>query len=69
MFYHLKCYSKLKRDAKVYTDSEKQVPSDISNFKQNYYLRKVYHNVYETLYENPSELIELREVFKDSRRS
>ena len=65
IFYHLKCYSKLKRDAKVYTDSERQVPSDISNFKQNYCLRKVYHNVYETLYENPSELIELREVFKD----
>ena len=66
IYYHLKCWAKLKRDfaSDNASSSKGEAVSDNLKFKRNFCLRKVQHDVYDSLHENPSQLIELREVFK-----
>ena len=66
IYYHLKCWMKLKRDfaSDNASSSKGEAVSDNLKFKRNFCLRKMYHDVYDSLHENPSQLIELREGFK-----
>ena len=64
VFYHNKCWVKLKRDTEAYKKGTSQNEFDaILKFKQDYCMRNVYQYVYET-YENPLTYVELRAIFK-----
>ena len=65
VFYHNKCWVKLKRDSEAYKKGTSQNEFDaILKFKQDYCMRNVYQYVYETLYENPLIYVELRAIFE-----
>ena len=51
IFYHNKCWTKLKRDAQKFSSAQKsQEKNKTFDFKMNYCLRKIYHELYENLY-------------------
>ena len=65
VFYHNKCWVRLKRDSEAYKKGTSQNEFDaILKFKQDYCMRNVYQYVYETLYENPLTHVELRAIFE-----
>ena len=65
IFYHLKCYTKLKRDSQRDTSCSGENINKFDNFEKfkiNYCFLKVIHFAYEQLKQKPSSLIELREL-------
>ena len=68
IFYHNKCWAKLKRDAETYKNKMVQIDKDdvVLKFRQKYCMRKVYQYVYERLYENPSACRTMNDFSRDT---
>ena len=64
LYYHLKCWSKLKRDNEIYIEASNTKSNTILKFRENYCMRKLNQYLYDLMYENPSNCVELREVFE-----
>ena len=65
IFYHLKCFTKLKRDSQrdpIHSDEKVDKSDHFEKFKMNYCFLKVIQFAYEQLKQKPSSLIELREL-------
>ena len=65
IFYHLKCFTKLKRDSQrdsSHSDEKVDKSDHFEKFKMNYCFLKVIQLAYEQLKQKPSSLIELREL-------
>ena len=64
IFDHNKCWKKLKRDAQMFLPGQNSEEKNKTfYFNLNYCFRKIYHQLYENLYDNPSQslhIIQLR---------
>ena len=66
MFYHNKCWVKLKRDAEAHIKESFRDSFDenVTRFLKVYCMRKTKQYVYDLLYENPSICLEVRHIFE-----